>query len=127
MATSRLANGSRPRYTTLVAPLPSSRVMGYLPIFSGRGSLMGARRITAAMRRTTKIGRKLGVFSAGRGGPDGQPADSRIECRIHRINRISQDRQDWSDGTATRSEGDGLRGATHLSRCGAATRRLTAV
>src|SRR5580765_7466342 len=36
MATSRLAKGSRARYTLLVAPLPISLVTGYLPTFMGR-------------------------------------------------------------------------------------------
>src|SRR5204863_1865131 len=38
MATSRSANGSRARYTLLVAPLPISFVTGYLPMFMGRFS-----------------------------------------------------------------------------------------
>src|SRR5258708_791600 len=40
IATSRLANGSRPRKTRLVPPRPISRVTGYLPILAGSGSSM---------------------------------------------------------------------------------------
>src|SRR5215510_7738563 len=49
-ATSRSANGSRARYTLLVAPAPISRSSGYLPMcswssnFMSRGSLLRERR-----------------------------------------------------------------------------------
>src|SRR5262245_25278461 len=44
MATSRSANGSRPRKTRLVAPWPISRTTGYLPIFAGTSLMASAHR-----------------------------------------------------------------------------------
>src|SRR6267143_2783955 len=68
MATSRSANGSRARYTRLVAPLPISRTIGYLPRCSWSSNFIAIGRVSWKNARSGGAPRSAATTSGSLNG-----------------------------------------------------------